>query len=50
MSWMKNTMIDHYDQAWKLGYDKGYAAALAAVLDAAHSLTSSDTPDQVLDK
>lgn len=49
MSWIKNTMIDHYDQAWNLGYQKGYAAALAAVLEAAKSL-NSDTPDQVLDK
>lgn len=30
-------------------YKDGYAAALAAVLDAAQSL-SGDTPDQVLDK
>lgn len=28
MSWMKKTMIDDYDQAWELGYQQGYAAAL----------------------
>lgn len=49
MSWMKKTMIDHYDQAWELGYQQGYAAALAAVTQAAQSLVN-DTPEVVLDK
>lgn len=44
MSAMKDTITDHYDQAFTLGYEQGYAAALEKADTALRSLAISDTP------